>query len=194
MSRDDRTEIKRKTHTHVLGSYGQRGTRSSVDEGSPIRVVADLFGDRCSTGERLLPARPYDGGAQPHTCRHGVARTWGPARRTHTREHAAQSRSRRECTRVKTSLEWRAAPRCASRAIESTSDESRFYSEVPVPMRPVATCRSLVGKRNETGSDIIIFYPDDGSRIYILRTCGMFARKRLDQNYSQHVIYLLTYV
>jgi len=35
--------------------------------------VADPFGDRCSTGERLLPVRLYEG-AQPHTCRHGTAR------------------------------------------------------------------------------------------------------------------------
>lgn len=167
-----RRDKARGTRTHVPSFCDQRGTRSSVDEESPIRVVADPFGDRCSTGERLLLARPY-GGVQPHTCRHGMARTWGPARWTHTRVHAGRSRSRRECTRVKTSPGWRAAMCIASR-----------WKRREVLFRGAnsdATGRKLVAlsSGSVTKRKVILSFL---SARFRNREFYMFARKRLDEN------------
>lgn len=150
MMRDDRTKIRLVRRVHTPPDSTTKGgpvTRSSVDEGSLVWVVADPFGDRCSTGERLAFMRPYgDAPAQSHTCRHRTARTWGPARWTHTREHAGRSRSRREHTRAKTSLEY-AAMSIANRWKYKRRESILFWNTSSECGRKLIV---FIGKCNET--------------------------------------------
>lgn len=91
----DRIEIRLARHVHTPpGPQDRTGPRRIPgDEGSSVRVVADPFGDRCSTGERLLPVRPYE----------ALERAYLPAGRTRGHDIRGRSRSRRKRTRAKTS-------------------------------------------------------------------------------------------
>lgn len=81
------------TRTHASGAQD----RTSGDEGSSVRVVADPFGDRCSTGECLLPVRPYEAleripAGTPYA--RGYARSVSLAAKTHACENESREMQR----------------------------------------------------------------------------------------------------